>query len=139
MTAPRVAPPLAGNVLGSVENAFVIAEWRDPGGPPGPPRLIAPPHLHRSDDEAWYVLEGTLHVRVGDEVVVANAGSGVFVPRGTPHTYWNPGPEPARYLLAMTSNIMRLIHEIHALTERTPAALRAVFEKYDSELLMTDG
>jgi hypothetical protein len=35
----------------------------------------------------------------------------------------------------MTSNIYRLIQEIHAMKERTPSALRAVFEKYDSELL----
>ncbi len=113
----------------------MIAEWRDPGGPPGPPRLIAPPHLHRSDDEAWYVLEGLLRVRVGTEEVEARAGSAVFVPRGTPHTYWNPGPAPTRYLLVMTVNIYRLIQEIHGMKERTPAALRAVFAKYDSELL----
>jgi hypothetical protein len=35
----------------------------------------------------------------------------------------------------MTSNIYRLIQEIHAMAERSPAALRAVFNKYDSELL----
>jgi mannose-6-phosphate isomerase-like protein (cupin superfamily) len=135
MTSPNTAPPLAGRVIGSTNDAFVIAEWRDPGGPPGPPRLIAPPHLHRSDDEAWYVLQGTLCVRVGQEVVEANAGSAVFVPRGTPHTYWNPSPEPLQYLLVMTANIYRMIQEIHAMPERTPAALRAVFAKYDSELL----
>jgi len=135
MSSPNIAPPLAGQVIGLPENAFVIAEWRDPGGPPGPPRLIAPLHLHHSDDEAWYVLEGTLRVRVDEQEVEAQAGSAVFVPRGTKHTYWNPGPEPVRYLLVMTSNIYRLIQAIHAMPERTPAAVRAVFAKYDSELL----
>ena len=135
MSSPNIAPPLAGQVIGSPENAFVIAEWRDPGGPPGPPRLIAPLHLHHSDDEAWYVLEGALRVRVGGQEVEAQAGSAVFVPRGTKHTYWNPGPGPVRYLLVMTSNIYRLIQAIHAMPERTPAAVRAVFAKYDSELL----
>jgi len=118
-----MAPALAGRVIGSIDDAFVIAEWRDPGGPPGPPRLIAPPHLHRSDDEAWYVLEGTLQVRVGKEAVEARPGAAVFVPRGTPHTYWNPGPNRVRYLLVMTPNIYRLIPEIHSMNERTPAAL----------------
>ena len=55
--------------------------------------------------------------------------------RGTPHTYWNPGPGPLRYLLVMTGNTYALIQAIHAMTERTPAALRAVFARYDSELL----
>ena len=126
---------LAGRVLGSVSDAFVVAEWRDTGGPPGPPRLIAPPHVHHRDDEAWYVLEGTLRVQVGSNEVEARAGSGVFVARGTPHTYWNPGPGPVRYLLVMTANIFGLIQDIHAMPERTPAALGAVFRKHDSDLV----
>lgn len=56
-----------------------------------------------------------------------------FVPRGTPHTYWNPGAGLVRYLLVTTSNIYSLIQDIHAMTDRSPAALRAVFEKHDSE------
>jgi mannose-6-phosphate isomerase-like protein (cupin superfamily) len=135
MGSPIIAPPLSGNIMGSGGGSFVIAEWRDSGGPPGPPRLIAPPHVHHRDDEAWYVLEGVLRVRVGEDEVEASAGSSVFVPRGTPHTYWNPGPGPVRYLLVMTSNVFRLIQEIHAMTERTPSALATVFRKHDSELL----
>jgi mannose-6-phosphate isomerase-like protein (cupin superfamily) len=135
MNAPIVASPLAGNTVGSVGQDFVIAEWKDPGGPPGPPRWIAPLHLHSNDDEAWYVLEGKLHVRVGQEVFEASAGSAVFVSRGTVHTYWNPGPGLVRYLLVMTSNIYSLIQEIHSMKDRSPAALRLVFEKHDSELV----
>lgn len=130
-----IAPPLAGNVIGSVDANFVVAEWRDAGGPPGPPRWIAPLHLHRSDDEAWYVLEGTLCVRMGEEIVDAHPGSAVLVPRGTPHTYWNAGTGLLRYLLIMTSNVYSLIQDIHALKDRSPGALRAVFERHDSELL----
>jgi mannose-6-phosphate isomerase-like protein (cupin superfamily) len=135
MGLPVIAPPLAGQVIGSVADAFVIAEWRDGGGPPGPPRLIAPLHIHHSDDEAWYVLEGALQVKVGSDVFEARAGSSVFVPRGTPHTYWNPSTEPCRYLLVMTSKIYRMIQEIHATMDRTPEVLGAIFRKYDSELL----
>jgi mannose-6-phosphate isomerase-like protein (cupin superfamily) len=135
MSFPTIAPLLAGQVMGSVDDAFVIVEWRDPGGPPGPPRLIAPRHVHHRDDEAWYVLEGTLRVQVGKEEVEARAGAGVFVPRGTPHTYWNPDPAPVRYLLIMTPNIYALIQAIHALPDRTPAAVEAVFRQHDSELL----
>jgi mannose-6-phosphate isomerase-like protein (cupin superfamily) len=127
--------PLAGSIIGSVGGDFILAEWKDAGGPPGPPRWIAPLHLHRNDDEAWYVLEGTLCVRVGTDIVEANAGAAIFVPRGTPHTYWNPGPGQVRYLLVMTSNVYSLIQDIHAMTERTPEALKAVFERHDSELL----
>jgi mannose-6-phosphate isomerase-like protein (cupin superfamily) len=135
MSSPTIAPLLAGSVLGSAGSDFVVAEWKDAGGPPGPPRWIAPLHLHRNDDEAWYVLEGRLCVRGGKDVVEAPAGSAVLVPRGTPHTYWNTGSGVCRYLLVMTSNIYSLIQDIHAMKDRSPEALRAVFEKHDSELV----
>ena len=119
MTVDMTAPLLAGQMIGSPADSFVIAEWRDPGGTSEKPRLIAPRHIHHRDDEAWYVLEGTLHIEVGDRIVEAHTGSAVFVPRGTPHTYWNPGPGPTRYLLVMAANICKLIAEIHAMTDRS--------------------
>lgn len=132
---PKPAPVLAGNVIGSTDSNFVIAEWRDAGSPPGPPRLIAPLHLHRHDDEAWYVLDGRLIVRVGEDEVECAASSAVMVPHGTPHTYWNPDPTPVRYLLVMTANIYGLIQEIHRMSERSRPALQELFRKHDSELL----
>jgi len=125
MPSPTTASPLAGNVIGPPEGAFVIAEWKAPEAPPGPPRLIAPLHTPHSDDEAWYVLEGVLRIRNGDVEIEVPAGSSVFVRRGTPHTYWNPSPHPVRYLLMMTPNICRLIQEIHALPDRSPSVLKA--------------
>jgi mannose-6-phosphate isomerase-like protein (cupin superfamily) len=135
MNAPLIAAPLSGNVIGSAENNFVIAEWRDSGGPVGQRRLIAPVHVHRSDDEAWYVLEGTLCVKSGNDEIRAEAGSAILVPRGTPHTYWNPGPGPVRYLLVMTPNILHLIQEIHATSDRSLSTLATLFRRHDSELL----
>ncbi|UWZ84176.1 cupin domain-containing protein [Occallatibacter riparius] len=130
-----IAPPLAGNVLGSAGHSFAVAEWRDAGGESASPRHIAPWHVHHKDDEAWYVLEGALSVRAGDEVIELPAGSAYLVPRGTPHTYWNPGPAPVRYLLFMTPTILRLIQSIHAATDRSPAAMAALFAQHDSALV----
>ena len=81
------------------------------------------------------MLEGKLCVKVGDETVEAGAGAAVLVPRGTPHTYWNPDPTPVRYLLIMTPTIHRLIQAIHATTDRSADAMRELFARFDSELL----
>lgn len=81
------------------------------------------------------MLEDVLCIQSGAKEIEARAGSGVLVPRGTAHTYWNPGPAPTPYLLIMTSNIFQLIQDIHAMRERTPAALSAVFRKHNPELV----
>jgi len=135
MTLISTAPLLAGKTLGSTDTSFVIAEWRDAGGVSETPRLIAPWHVHHNDDEVWYVLEGKLRVARGVEEVETVAGAALLVPRGTAHTYWNPGPDPARYLLIMSPNIFGLIQEIHAMKDHSRPALEAVFLRHDSELV----
>ena len=65
-----------------------------PAGSPGPR-----PHIHRHHDEAFYVLEGELTMRVGARTITAPAGSFVIVPRGVVHQPSNPGAQPIRALL----------------------------------------
>ena len=110
--------------------SFVVADWTDQGNHPGMP--IAPLHLHRSDDEAWIVLEGRLGFQVGDERHEVEAGGSMLVTRGTPHTYWNPSSEPVRYLLVMAPRISQLIEALHS-SDRDRFA--EIFEEHDSELL----
>ena len=135
MRSPIIAPSLTGQVLGESGDSFVVAEWQDPGGHSDTPFLIAPPHVRHKDDEAWYVLEGVLRVRRGDEVVEVSGGCSVLVPRGTPHTYWNPAEGRCRYLLIMTPKIYQLIQAIHAAPDRSRPTLSELFRKYDSQLL----
>jgi mannose-6-phosphate isomerase-like protein (cupin superfamily) len=113
--------------LGIRSSDFVIVEWTAEVGT----HWIAPLHVHHADDEAWYVLEGQLGFRLGEREVFADAGSAVLAPRGMPHTYWNVGPEEARYLLVMTPKIAQLIAAIH----EPGADTAAVFTAHDSELL----
>jgi mannose-6-phosphate isomerase-like protein (cupin superfamily) len=127
--------PLAGQTVGGPDGSFVIAEWSEEPAPSGAPRFVAPLHVHYGDDEAWYVLEGTLRFRLDDEEREARAGEVVFARRGVVHTYWNPAREPARYLLIMTPRIFALIDAIHATKKRDAAAMNALFRAYDSEIV----
>jgi mannose-6-phosphate isomerase-like protein (cupin superfamily) len=113
-----------------VTDSFAIADWTDPGTHPGRP--IAGLHLHRSDDEAWFVIDGRLGFRVGDEEREVAAGESLLVTRGTPHSYWNPVSKPTRYLLVMTPQIHQLIEALHA-GDRSDWG--RIFEEHDSELL----
>jgi hypothetical protein len=64
---PRVAASLSASVLTASGGDLVLAEWRHPGGGTDPPTAIALLHVPRSDDEAWYVLEGALSCRLVEE------------------------------------------------------------------------
>jgi mannose-6-phosphate isomerase-like protein (cupin superfamily) len=122
---------LAGRELGGADSDFVIVEWTDSGDSEW--EWIAPLHVHHADDEAWYVLEGALRVRLRDDVFEAGPHSAVLAPKGTPHAYGNARPgERARYLLVMTPRIRALVRALH-----TPGAgdYAAIFRAHQSELL----
>jgi mannose-6-phosphate isomerase-like protein (cupin superfamily) len=128
------AAPLRGRHLGGAGSDFVVVEWHEPAARKNePPHLIAPIHVHYEDDEAWYVLEGTLCVRRGDEIITGVAGSAVMVPKGMPHTYWNPNSDPVRYLLVMTPRIYDLITQLHKPGRSDTSA--EIFLAHRSELL----
>lgn len=67
-----------------------------------PPTPGPPPHIHEDADEAIYVLEGTLEMRVGEQRLTGAAGAVMLVPRGTLHALANPGPGPARMLIILS-------------------------------------
>lgn len=59
-------------------------------------------HRHNRTDEAFYVLEGVLTVKINDATSDYPAGSYVLIPRGTPHAQGNLGKVPVKFLLTMT-------------------------------------
>jgi mannose-6-phosphate isomerase-like protein (cupin superfamily) len=73
--------------------AFSISEATFPAGMNGPS-----PHAHSYTTDTFYVLEGTLHMTVGDNEIDASAGSYILVPPGVVHTFANISDEPVRFL-----------------------------------------
>jgi quercetin dioxygenase-like cupin family protein len=59
-------------------------------------------HRHNRTDEAFYILEGVLTVRINEATSEYPAGSYVLIPRGTPHAQGNLGTVPVKFLLTMT-------------------------------------
>jgi mannose-6-phosphate isomerase-like protein (cupin superfamily) len=120
--------------LGAPEADLAVVEWSHPGGGE-PPLWISTPHIHFEDDEAWYVLEGVLRVRLGDDEVDVPAGGAVLAPRGIPHAYANATGGPARYLLVTTPRVLALVEALH-----TPGAgdPDPIFRAHRSELLQSD-
>lgn len=57
-----------------------------------------PLHLHRNEDEIFYVLAGDFRFQVGDEERRLSAGETFFAPKGVPHTYRVESSEGGRWL-----------------------------------------
>jgi quercetin dioxygenase-like cupin family protein len=66
-----------------------------------PPGLEAPLHVHYTEDEGFYVIEGSVTVIVGDDAVELSSGQHAFGPREIPHRF-TVGPDGARMLWVLT-------------------------------------
>jgi quercetin dioxygenase-like cupin family protein len=77
----------------NTHNAFALLESVNPPG------TEPPPHIHHHQDEALYILEGTMTIHCGDRTWKATAGSFVFLPRGIVHSFTVEGGTPAKVLI----------------------------------------
>ena len=59
-------------------------------------------HLHHSQDEWFYCLEGSFLVKVGDESITLEPGDSVLAPRNIPHVWAYIGEKVGRILVAFT-------------------------------------
>lgn len=64
-----------------------------------PPHGGPPPHIHRREDEAFYVIDGDFEVLDNDRTFNVTAGAFVYMPQGSLHYFKNLHDEPKKLLL----------------------------------------
>jgi quercetin dioxygenase-like cupin family protein len=101
--------------------ALTVLESRAAPGE-GPPL-----HLH-ADANVLYVLEGSLRLKLEDEVRQAPAGAVAYIPRGLPHTWQNVGGAAARFLAIFTPAAFGMETFLNRFAELPPEA--PVFEAF---------
>ena len=75
MSSPIIAPPLSGQVVGSGNDCFVVAEWSDGGVPQAHRGGIAPYIFTGMTMRHGTSLTGPLRVQVGADEIEAGLGS----------------------------------------------------------------
>ncbi len=112
--------------------SFFLGESTIAPGFAGPP-----PHRHRELHDMFYVLDGTLTLRLGDETVAAGPGTFVCVPPGVVHTFRNDSPDPVRLLNFNTpagwEHYMRDVAEAAQSGPLTPDVISRIASRYDFE------
>lgn len=53
----------------------------------GPAGFSPPRHIHQSEEEGFFLLEGAMHVQCGDEEWDLEPGGFIWLPRGIEHTF----------------------------------------------------
>lgn len=105
---PTIRRPTEGRTIAVVGDVYRFlatgedtngkyAQWEaivPPGGGP-------PPHVHSREEEGFYILEGEITFRIGDETKVAQAGMFANMPIGTPHSFKNESDKPAKMLISI--------------------------------------
>jgi quercetin dioxygenase-like cupin family protein len=133
----------------------ILASGEDTGGAYAlihgevPPGGGPPPHVHRREDEAFYVLEGELAFQADGRNFAAAAGAWVTLPKGSRHAFKNTGRATAKVLIVVTpSGLERFFAEVglEAAEQSSPPRvtpadierLMAVAPKYGMEIQPPD-
>jgi quercetin dioxygenase-like cupin family protein len=88
--------PLAFLVTGEDSKHTCMFEWTVPAG------FSTGLHVHRVQEETFYVLEGECEWQIGDQLVRAKPGAYVFIPPGVPHNIGNASDKPARMIMTVS-------------------------------------
>jgi quercetin dioxygenase-like cupin family protein len=114
------------------DGAFALLEMTAPAGDQ------PPLHVHRDDDEAFYVLTGEVTLWIGEETHVLRPGESVLAPKAVPHTY-RAGGDGVRMLVTSVGAGFEAF--VRAVSEPAPEPERlgALAAEYAIEILGPPG
>lgn len=125
------------------DGRFSLVEVVDPDG------AETPLHVHHNENEAFWILEGSLTFEIGGQTIKAEPGSFLFGPKDVPHRYRvDKGPARLLFLLSPAGfeNFIRDTSEPASTPTLPPPSdmqpspeemeqLMAVLQKYGGEIL----
>ncbi|MEZ5741326.1 MAG: cupin domain-containing protein [Burkholderiaceae bacterium] len=96
-----------------------------------PIETFVPPHLHTTQDEYIYLLDGRIDLLLDKKQVSAQAGDLVRMPRGIPHGFYNNSGKPVTCLfwVSPTGKLFELYKRIHGMA--TPAEVMPVAREHE--------
>ncbi|SCG47117.1 cupin domain-containing protein [Micromonospora rifamycinica] len=98
--------------------AFSLLEWALQPCQEGP-------GLHQHNfDEAFYILSGQVRFRIGETSQVLGPGQLAWMPRNTPHSFSNAGPETATGLTVSTPGGLETVFDALRAGQAPPAEFR---------------
>ena len=95
------------------------------------PGIEPPMHVHRNEDEWYYLLDGEVTFHVGDDDYHGQPGSFAFLPRNIPHTFTIDTPSARMLLINAPGGFERMFE----LAPSTPDEAAAALTRYSVEVV----
>ncbi len=106
-----------------------------------PPGFATGRHVHRVQEETFYVLEGECEWHVGDRTIRATQGTYLFIPPHVAHNITNVSDKPARVLMTVSppghEHYFEELAKLAAQGTPDPQALANLRNRYDTDQLST--
>ena len=98
-----------------------------------PPGTFVPPHIHPTQDEFIYMLEGRFDLVLDGKEFVATAGDLIRLPMAIPHGIFNKSDQTVKcfFWVTPTRKLYDLFWAIHSMKEQTPPDVVALSAKHE--------
>jgi branched-chain amino acid transport system ATP-binding protein len=128
---------IAWNILGQVYIPKQVSETSLSWHATFPPETFVPPHIHPTQDEFIYMLEGQFELMLDGKTVHAGPGDLVRMPMGIPHAIFNKSGRTVKcfFWVSPTRRLYDLFWAIHNMAEQTPAEVVALSAKHEVDFL----
>ena len=138
--APTLRKPHEGRTIAVVGDIYrFLATGEETGGKYAmweaivPPGGGPPPHVHSREEESFYILEGEITFTVGNETIIATAGTFANMPVGSLHSFKNANDKTARMIISVApAGLEKMFLEVGVpvkLGETPPPPSKAEIEK----------
>ncbi|MCV9938747.1 cupin domain-containing protein [Boseaceae bacterium BT-24-1] len=128
---------ISWNILGQTYVPKMLSEDSFSWHATFPPGTFVPPHIHPTQDEFIYMLEGRLDLVLDGQESHALPGDLIKLPRNVPHGLFNKSDSPVKCLfwVAPTGRLYDLFWAIHSMKEQNPAEVVALSARYEIDFL----
>jgi uncharacterized RmlC-like cupin family protein len=102
-----------------------------------PPTTFVPPHIHPTQDEFIYMLEGRMDALIDGKEYVATAGDLIKLPMNIPHGLFNKSDQTIKCLfwVTPTRKLYDLFWAIHSMKEQNPPDVVALSARHEVNFL----
>ncbi|MCZ8375208.1 MAG: cupin domain-containing protein [Beijerinckiaceae bacterium] len=128
---------IAWNILGQTYVPKQVCESAFSWHATFPPGTFVPPHIHPTQDEFIYMLEGNFELLLDGREVKAGPGDLIRLPMGLPHGIFNKSDQVVKcfFWVSPTRRLYDLFWAIHSMKDQNPAEVVALAAKHEIDFL----